>query len=340
MKDFGFNICEETKKLIGNARQIYLDNNDNNIWYGRCIFLSWYCDVGTCKFCYRSTQKSRIQHAKHARRSRESILIEALLARIYGWRMEFLTGGYRIFTDDELLEIIQQVAHVYGGKIWLNLGALKKESIDKFAPFIEGICASIETVEEKLHDYICPDKKIEPYIEMFEYLNEKYPQIKRSMTMVIGLGEKKDDFELLKDFISTYKMDRITFYALKPVKGTPYTEGPTTEDYLWWIAKTRIAFPEIEIIGGTTFRRYKEVPLIIQAGANAFTKYPLTKKFGTDETKYITDSIKNIESNLTSNVHDFIDINYKEEVDKLDLDEDLKEKMKSRLKDYLGRMKK
>ena len=40
------------------AKEVFLENFKPVAWYGRCIFLSWYCDVGTCKFCYRSTQKA------------------------------------------------------------------------------------------------------------------------------------------------------------------------------------------------------------------------------------------------------------------------------------------
>ena len=102
------------------------------VWFGRCIFLSWYCDVGTCKFCYRATQKDRIKHASHAKRSIGSVLVEALLAKNLGWRIEFLTGGYKIFPMDELVEIARLVSSIYGEKIWLNLGALSKEDLDRF----------------------------------------------------------------------------------------------------------------------------------------------------------------------------------------------------------------
>ena len=135
-------------ELIEQANKIYKENFDNYTWFGRCIFLSWYCDVGTCKFCYRSTQKDRIKFAEHAKRTPASILTEALLAKNLGWRIEFLTGGYKIYPTEELIEIARLVSLVYGEKIWLNLGALKKEELLKFKPYIKGIVASYEKIEK------------------------------------------------------------------------------------------------------------------------------------------------------------------------------------------------
>ena len=291
--------------------------------------------IGTCKFCYRSTQKSRIKHAQHAKRSIGSILVEALLAKNLGWRIEFLTGGYKSFPIQELVEIAKLVEKVYGEKIWLNLGALSKQDLDKFRPHIKGIVSSIETVSPELHGKICPDKPIEPYEDMFSYAKD----LKKSITIVIGLGEKRDDFELLKNFINRWKLNRITFYALKPVQDTPYTKGPTTEEYLWWIAKTRITFPQLQIIAGTTLRRYKEVGQILKAGANAFTKFPITKKFNSEEAKYIEKDIKQAGRELKGTLTQLKDIDWHKQIDNLDIDEQIKTEVKEKLKIYLKRMK-
>ncbi|MBW3017744.1 hypothetical protein KY325_01140, partial [Candidatus Woesearchaeota archaeon] len=61
------NITDETRRLVEQANKVHLANFSKKVWFGRCIFLSWYCDVGDCKFCYRSTQKSRIGQADRAR---------------------------------------------------------------------------------------------------------------------------------------------------------------------------------------------------------------------------------------------------------------------------------
>ena len=300
-------------------------------WFGRCIFISWYCDVGSCKFCYRSTQKSRIKHAKKARRSLASMIVEAILAKNLGWRIEFLTGGYKVFSIDELVNIAKVISKVYGEKIWLNLGALKKEELEKFKPYVKGVVASIETINPELHKKICPDKDISKYEEMLEM-----DGFKKSITIVIGLGEERKDFLLLKEFIEKHKLDRITFYALKPVKGTPYTEGPTTEDYCYWISETRKAFPDLQIIAGTTARRVKEVGKVLEAGADAITKFPATKRFNSEEARILESEVKK-HREWISTLTKLPDIDWENEVNKLDIDN--KEEVKKKLFLYLKKMK-
>lgn len=325
-------------ELLKKAQEVYNENFKPIAWYGRCIFLSWYCDLGTCKFCFRSTIKHKIRYAKSAKRTIGSVLVEALLAKNLGWRIEFLTGGYRIFPIDELVKITERVSKVYGKKIWLNLGALKKEEIEKFRPYIEGIASSIETIDPELHDKICPDKPIEPYEEMFE----NAPDLKKSITIVIGLGEKKKDFGLLKKFIEKYNLDRITFYALKPVKGTEFenSKGPEIDDYLWWIAQTRINFPKLEIMAGTTPRRYEEVDLLLKAGANSITKFSATKLFGSETAKTVAQKVKDAGREFTSELVNLPDIDWDKQIDELDLDDNIKEELREKLKSYLKQMKK
>lgn len=326
----------EHKELLKQAEKSYLENFDNTAWYGRCIFLSWYCDIGTCKFCFRSTQKHKIKYAQNAKRTIASVLVEALLCRKLGWRIEFLTGGYRIFPTNELVKITELVSKVYGEKIWLNLGVISKEDLAQFKLYVKGVVSSIETIEPELHNKLCPDKPIEPYEKMFDYAEG----LKKSMTIVIGLGEKKEDFSLLAEFIRKRGLDRITFYALKPVKGTLFenSKGPSTEDYLWWIAKTRNEFPKLEIIAGTTAKRYEEVGLLMKAGANAFTKFPATKMFGTLQAFRITKDITDAGRELAGTVTKLPEIDWDEEINQLKIEDNIKEKMKKIIKLYLKRM--
>jgi len=322
------------KELLQKATQAYNQNFKPTAWFGRCIFLSWYCDVGTCNFCYRSTVKDRIKHAQHAKRSISSIAVEALLAKHLGWRIEFLTGGYKIFPIDELVKITKLVSEIYGKKIWLNLGALKPEELEKFKPYIEGIAASIETIDKDLHDKICPNKPIEPYIEMLNNAND----LKKSITIVIGLGENESDIEKLHDFIKQHNLDRITFYALKPIKGTPYTKGPETDYYASWIAKTRIKFPKLEIIAGVTPHRVDDVDILLKAGANAITKFPATKLFNSERAKLFEQKVADADRKFTSTLTKLPDIDWNAEIDKLQIKETLKAEIKEKLNMYLKRM--
>ncbi len=308
----------------------------NTTWFGRCIFLSWYCDVGTCKFCFRSTTKHKIRFKENAKRSVWSILADALIGKELGWRLEFLTGGYRIFSFDEMLEIIKYVSKIYGEKIWINLGTLDEEQMDAVKPYVEGICASIECVNPELHKQICPDKPVEPYLEMLKLAKKK--GFKTSATIIIGLGEKHSDFKLLKDFISEYGLDRITFYALKPVKGTGYTKSPDADEYYWWVSETRKAFPKLEIMAGLTPKRQDYVKGLLLAGATAITKFPVVRRFNSPEAKDIEKQIKDAGFEFSSSLTKMPDVDWDSEVDKVIKDKKLAEKVKLKVKESVNRM--
>ncbi len=163
---------------------------------------------------------------------------------------------------------------------------------------------------------------------------------KKSITIVIGLNEKKEDASLLFDFIEKHRLDRITFYALKPVKGSPFKESPKAEYYAWWIAQTRIRFPKLEIIAGLTPKRPDYTKLILQSGANAITKFPIVKKFNTEETRLIEKQIKETGRELTGSLTKLPKIDFDKEVDGLNLNDELKEKIKVKLNQYLRKMEK
>ena len=61
--------------------------------------------------------------------------------------------------------------------------------------------------------------------------------LKKTITIIIGLGEKLTHFKYLKDFINKHKLDRITFYRLKPQKETIFEgkKGPDIDYYVKWI---------------------------------------------------------------------------------------------------------
>ena len=163
---------------------------------------------------------------------------------------------------------------------------------------------------------------------------------KKSMTIIIGLGEKREHLQKLFDFIEKYKLERITFYALRPIKGTPYTEGPSTEDYVWWIANTRIKFPKLQIIAGTAPNRVEEISLVLKAGANAITKFPATKLFNSSEAKIIEEQVKIAGREFISTLTKVPDIDWDREVEKLTFDEEIKQKIKITLSQYINAMRK
>lgn len=329
---------QEFNELLEKASKIYSENFDNSTWFGRCIFLSWYCDLGTCKFCFRSTTKHQIRYAQRAKRTKASVLTDAIIGKHLGWPIEFLTGGYRIFDFSEMLDIAKKVSEIYGEKIWINLGKLENDKLEQLVPYVEGVCASIETIEPKLHDEVCPDKPLEPYDDFLTRAGDL--GFKKSMTIVIGLGEKKKDFELLVDFIERHKLDRITFYALKPVQGTGYTESPAPEYYAWWIAQTRIRFPKLKIMAGLTPKNVEYVSLLLKAGANSITKFPAVKQFGSAKAERIEELVASSGRTFEGSLTKLPDIDWTAEVDKLSFDSELKEQIKEKLTLYLKTMKK
>ncbi|MFH2020942.1 MAG: radical SAM protein [archaeon] len=276
--------------MVEQAGEIYHRNFNDEAWFGRCIFLSWYCERGTCTFCFRNTQKQMIRKPAMAIRSIPSILSEAMLIKGLGWRLEFLTGGYGILNDEMLLRTTMLVHEMLGEKLWINLGEISTDMLEEFRPYVEGIVSSIETVEPRLHKKVCPDKPIKPYVDMM--VKARKLGFKLSIAIIIGLGEKKKDLSLLSEFIEKNKIERITVYALRPVKGTPFTKGPDPLDMVWWIANIRIAFPKIEIIAGTAVYRIPEISLLLRAGANAITKLPVVDIFNTDLGKMVEEEVR------------------------------------------------
>lgn len=328
-------LSRETIELLKKAERTYFENFNGRTWYGRCIFISWYCSVGDCKFCFRSTQKHKEAHPATSRRSMGSMLLEALFCKIFRWRIEFLTGGYGIMLFAEMLEIIKNVSLVYGEKIWLNLGIMPEKQLELCRPYVKGIYASLETLTPRLHDEVCPSKPIQPYEEMLNHLNG----FKKSIAIIIGLGDKIEDIKYLFEFVERHNLDRVTMYALKPVAGTGYLEGPTTEEFLQWIACLRIKFPQLEIVAGTNLRRCEEAGYLMQAGANAITKFPATKQFGTKHARLVEQLIKNEQRNFISNLSVFPNINWEQEIDSLSIKEKYKQEMKNKLPPYLHRFR-
>jgi len=324
--------------LVKEANRVFMENFHPKTWFGRCIFLSWYCDVGTCDFCFRSTIKHKIKHASSAKRSLPSILTDAIIGKNLGWRIEFLTGGYRIFSFEEQIGICKKVSEVYGHKIWVNLGSIDKEGLLQMEQYVEGVCASIECVNPDLHRKVCPDKPIEPYSDMLRIAKEM--GFKTSMTIVIGLGEKRFDFDALARFIEEHELDRITFYALKPVQGTRYTKSPEPEEYAWWIAKTRIRFPKLEIMAGLTPRRAEEYAgLLLRAGANALTKFPAVRRFGSAQAEEIERQAAEAGRTFLGSLTRLPDIDWAAEVEKLPFEEGLKARINQKIGEYTEKMR-
>jgi biotin synthase-like enzyme len=125
-------------------------------WFSRAIFFSWHCSKGDCKFCYMSTHKQNPN--KIPRRRMESILAEVILCKKLGWEIGFVSGGCDAYTTIEFEKLLKNIHLVYGKKFWVNIGEIPNKTLKKYSKYIKGVAAAVETVNPKLHDYLCPSK--------------------------------------------------------------------------------------------------------------------------------------------------------------------------------------
>ncbi len=325
--------------LIARASAIYAAHFSQNTSFERAIFLSWYCSKGDCTFCFMSTQKHKIAVPAMAKRRPESLVTEALLCRELGWNIEFLSAGYGAYRYDELLRVIRFIYAAYTKKMWLNIGTLNEKQLQDYAPYIEGVSGSVETLDPKLHDTVCPSKPLGPIIQTLDAAKAR--GYKTGITIIIGLGEDITHFLLLKKFIMQHQIDRITFYRLNPHEGTPFTEGPASDYYARWIALTRIAFPAIEIIAGSWVDRVDEIHLLLQAGANNITKFPSTSMFNSSFARRIEKEVRLGGRILQGTMTKLPAKDWNAIIDELDpviFDSARKEKIKKRMQSYLKMM--
>ena len=268
-------------ELIDKADKVFRENFAATASFERAIFFSWYCSIRDCAYCYMSTQTG----SKMARRTVESLMAEALICKEFGWSFCFLSGGKDAYTKVEFLELLKQLHQAYGSKFYVNIGALTKEDIEQMRPFIEGVVAAVETINPKLHEKVCPSKPLAPFEDMFSHAQG----LKKAITIIIGLGETIDDFFLLEEFIRKHGLDKIHIYSLNPQKGTVYekVKPPKKEYHAEWIARTRLAFPKIDIQAGIWLDRADTVSLLLKAGANSVSKFPAIKRFNSEEAREI-----------------------------------------------------
>ena len=280
------NILEEIEK----ANKITQKEHGKTITLERAIFLSWWCDKGDCAFCYMSTQKEKIKDPKKARRNIYNIYAEAEMCKRLDWNIEFLSGGYKSFTTQEIKEIATKIKTITGDSIWLNTGIT--DELDEYGDEIKGITGAVEVVNPKLHEKICPSKKMSDISNMLDTAGDL--GFKKAITIILGLGESLEDIDYLVDYIRNHKIDRVIFYSLNPHKETIYANSsqPASLYYAQVVSKIRITFPKLEIICGTWIDNLANIGILILSGANGITKFPLFKMFGTKYGKRVEEEVK------------------------------------------------
>jgi biotin synthase-like enzyme len=308
--------------------------------FERAIFYSWSCQLEECcKYCYMSTLPKN-KRTKEKVRSFASLLAETIITKKLGWDYGFLSGGVGVFSDEKILELLKKTNEIMEETVWINIGVLSKKQMELFKPYIKGVVGTVEILNPALHKKICPSKPIAPVERMFE--NAKELGILRGMTLIVGLGETIDDFELLKKFIEKHGISKIHIYGLNPQKGTIFenAEPPTVEYQAEWIRKTREAFPNIDIQAGIWLDRVDYVAELLRAGANSISKFPALKAFGSKEAKEIEKQAKLANRKFIGTLTNIPKIDWDGEVDKLKFDAELKNNIKKKLKEYLRSMDK
>lgn len=313
-----------------------MDKNMEKTWFERAIFFSWYCSIRDCAYCYMSTQPER----KDAVRSMESILAELVICKKLGWKIGFVSGGVGAFSGARFKELLAAMHKAAKEKLWINVGALKKEELQEYLPYIKGVVGSIECVNREIHKKVCPSKPMEPYFRMFEEANRI--GLRNAMTIIVGLGETIDDFEKLKQIADKYSIEKIHFYGLNPQKGTAFENAspPSAEYQAEWIRRTRKQFPEMDIQCGIWEDRPHYIKALLEAGATSISKYPALKRFGSESAFEIERQAKLAGRIFEGTLTKLPCIDWGKAVDDLDFDGRMKERIKAKLMQYVKQMSK
>lgn len=307
--------------------------------FERAIFFGWYCAINDCKFCYMSTQPKE-SSGKLALRSMASVLAEVIITKELGWQFGFFSGGINAKNPNQFVELLHHVTKITKQKVWINIGPITRPNLKIYAPYVHGVVGSIETINPAVHDFVCPSKPIGPYLKMFTAADDL--GLKKAMTMILGIGETINDFPLLEQFIREHGIDKLHLYSLIPHDGT-YFEGakpPTVEYQAAWIAKTRLAFPLLDIQAGIWDDKTKDLHLLLYAGANSISKFPALKKFGSQQAHEFENEVRLAGRTMQGSLTKLAPLNWDARVDNLPFEPELKEAIREKLHVYLKNMQK
>ena len=93
------------------------------------------------------------------------------------------------------------------------------------------------------------------------------------------------------------------------------------------------------IIAGSWVDRLEEFSQLLNAGADVMTKFPAIKLFGSERAKEIENQAKLANREFIGTLTKLPEIDWDNEVDKLDIDDELKDEVKIKLNQYLQKMK-
>ena len=328
---------EELADLMQQAHTIYSQQFDNSVWFERSLFTNWTCGIADCRYCYLST-KPKLD--KTAVRSKASILAEALVCKIMGWKVGYITGGLRVESTEYMTQLLTDLHTVLEYKPKMNYGPYSPREIDSFKEHIAGLGCAVESFDEDLHKFICPSKPLPALMRFLRDCKEK--DIPNFITIILGIGEKKSDIEDVIQKITEYNIDTVQLCFLKPQEKTVFdTVPPPNIEYMaWWTAKLRIAHPTITIKIALVKERIEDFSTLLQAGAICFSRYFVFSDFASDFATKLENECEKVGRKLNGNFQEMIEFSAREEVEKLPFSQQLKDDMCLKVIQYQHRLEK
>lgn len=330
---------QELQGLLLQANAAYNHNFSNEVYYERSVFINWTCAIADCKYCFLSTKpKHRPSGKLKAIRSKESILAEILVCTALGWDIGYITGGLRVESTPYLIDLIQKINVITSDKIMMNFGPYPKSIIEQFKPYVSGMGSAIESFDEALHDFICPSKPLRSLLVFLEDL--KTLQLQKLITIILGLGETKDDVFVVIDNIKRYQIEKIQLCFLKAQKNTLFDNvpPPNIKYMAYWAAQIRIHCPTIQIKVALVKERMDDFSLLLQAGANSFSRFMVFTNFATPLAATLEGECRKAGRTLHGNFTSLPNVDIEAFVQRLPFTDELKAKMLPKAKQYYWKL--
>ncbi|MDP3699026.1 MAG: radical SAM protein [Nanoarchaeota archaeon] len=330
---------KELAALLPEAGKIYQKHFPSTAYFERSIFINWTCSIADCKYCFLSTRpKHEPREKPTAIRSPASILAEVLVCKAMGWKVGYITGGLRVESTDYLIDLISKINVITGEKIMMNFGPYAKSEIIKLKPYVSGMGSAIESFDEELHNFICPSKPLRSLMKFLENLQEQ--GLQKLITIILGIGERKEDVDIVIEKIKEYNIEKVQLCFLKPQENTVFDKvPPPNPDYMaWWIAKIRIACPEVQIKVALVQERVQEVELYLRAGANGFSRFMVFLDFNSQYAQELEEGCKKAGRKLEGNFTELSEVDVQKLVEGLPFDEELKKKILPKAKQYFRKL--
>lgn len=330
---------KELAVLLLEAEKTYQKYFPPSAYFERSIFINWTCAIADCKYCFLSTKpKHNPKEKPTAIRSPASILAEVLVCKAMDWKVGYITGGLRVESTPYLIDLITKINQITNEKIMMNFGPYAKSEIVKLKPHISGMGSAIESFDEELHNFICPSKPLRSLMKFLENLQEE--GLQKLITIILGIGERKEEVEIVIEKIKEYNIEKVQLCFLKPQENTVFNEvPPPNPDYMaWWIARIRIACPEVQIKVALVKERVEEVELYLRAGANGFSRFMVFLDFNSQYAQELEEGCRKAGRKLEGNFTQLPEVGVEQLVEALPFDEGLKKKILPKAKQYFRKL--